>query len=134
MLGFPGETDEDVAEVLDLMEKVQFESAFMYYFNPREGTPAASMANQIPIAEKKRRLQKIIDTQLEITQREMAKHVGVTEKVLVERQSRDNPDEVLAKTDRDERIAFKADKSLIGQFVTVRFDSLNGNTFRGTIV
>ncbi|MBQ6781046.1 MAG: tRNA (N6-isopentenyl adenosine(37)-C2)-methylthiotransferase MiaB [Treponema sp.] len=134
MLGFPGETDEDVAEVLDLMQKVQFESAFMYYFNPREGTPAASMANQIPLAEKKRRLQKIIDTQLEITQKEMARHVGATEQVLVERQSRDNPDEVLAKTDRDERIAFKADKSLIGQFVTVHFDSLNGNTFRGTML
>lgn len=134
MLGFPGETEEDVAEVLDLMEKVQFESAFMYYFNPREGTPAASMANQIPIDEKKRRLQKIIDTQLKITQVEMARHVGATEKVLVERRSRDNADEVLAKTDRDERIAFKADASLIGKFVTVHFDSLNGNTFRGTIV
>ena len=134
MLGFPGETEEDVAEVLDLMEKVQFESAFMYYFNPREGTPAASMKNQVPLEEKKRRLQKIIDTQLEITQKEMARHVGATEKVLVERQSRDNADEVLAKTDRDERIAFKGDKSLIGHFVTVHFDSLNGNTFRGSLV
>ena len=134
MLGFPGETEEDVAEVLDLMQKVQFESAFMYYFNPREGTPAASMANQVPLAEKKHRLQRIIDTQLEITQKEMAKHIGVTEKVLVERQSRDNADEVLAKTDRDERIAFKGDTSLIGKFVTVRFDALNGNTFKGTIV
>ena len=84
--------------------------------------------------KKKRRLQKIIDTQLEITQKEMAKHIGATEKVLVERQSRDNADEVLAKTDRDERIAFKGDTSLIGTFVTVHFDALNGNTFRGTMV
>lgn len=134
MLGFPGETEEDVEEVLDLMRKVQFESAFMYYFNPREGTPAASMSGQIPVAEKKRRLQKVIDLQLEITQKEMASHVGKTEKVLVERQSRDSADEVLAKTYRDERVAFKADSSLIGTFVTVRFDSLNGNTFRGTMI
>lgn len=134
MLGFPGETEDDVAELLDLMERVQFESAFMYYFNPREGTPAASMANQVPLAEKKRRLQRIIDVQLDITQREMARHVGATEKVLVERQSRDCADEVLAKTDRDERVAFRADTSLIGQFVTVRFDALNGNTFRGTMI
>lgn len=134
MLGFPGETEDDVAELLDLLERVQFESAFMYYFNPREGTPAASMANQVPLAEKKRRLQRIIDVQLDITQREMARHVGATEKVLVERQSRDCADEVLAKTDRDERIAFRADTSLIGQFVTVRFDALNGNTFRGTML
>lgn len=134
MLGFPGETEEDVEETLDLMRRVRFAGAFMYYYNPREGTPAASMANQVPLAEKKRRLQRIIDVQLGITQEELAKRVGVTERVLVERQSRDHADEVLAKTDRDERIAFRADSSLIGQFVTVRFDALNGNTFRGTMV
>ena len=134
MLGFPGETDEDVEKTLELMRHVRFESAFMYYFNPREGTPAASMANQIPLAEKKARLQKIIDLQLTITQSEMEKHVGKTEKVLVERLSRDDETEVLAKTDRDERVAFKGDASLIGQFVTVHIDSLNGNTYKGTRV
>ncbi len=133
MVGFPGETDEDLEELLDLMKKVRFESSFMYYFNPREGTPAASMAGQIPINEKKARLQKVIDLQLEITKEEMAKHVGATEKVLVERTSRDNKNEVLAKTYRDERIAFEGGEDLIGKFVTVHFDSLNGNTFRGTL-
>ncbi len=134
MVGFPGETDEDVEELLDLMRKVQFESAFMYYFNPREGTPAAVMTNQISMDEKKKRLQKVIDLQLEITQTEMQKHVGATEKILVEKLSRDDESEVLGKTYRDERVAFKADKSLIGTFVTVHLDSLNGNTFKGTLV
>lgn len=133
MLGFPGETDEDVEKTLELMKRVRFESAFMYYFNPREGTPAASMAGQIPLDEKKKRLQRIIDLQLEITQEEMAKHVGKTEKVLVERTTRDDENEVLAKTDRDERVAFKGSADLIGQFVTVRLDSLNGNTYKGTL-
>ena len=117
-----------------MMRRVRFQSSFMYYFNPREGTPAASMANQIPLEEKKRRLQRVIDLQLQITQEEMAKHVGATEKVLVERQSRDDASEVLAKTDRDERIAFKGGTELVGHFVTVHFDALNGNTFKGTLV
>ncbi len=134
MIGFPGETDEDLEATLELMRHVRFQSSFMYYFNPREGTPAAVMANQIPLGEKKARLAKIIDLQLKITQEEMAKHVGITEKVLVERVSRDDESEVLAKTVRDERIAFKGDASMVGTFVTVHFDSLNGNTFKGTIV
>ena len=134
MLGFPGETDADVAETLDLMRRVRFQSAFMYYFNPREGTPAASMAGQIPLAEKKRRLQRVIDLQQEITHEVLLQHVGATERVLVERTSRDDATELLARTDRDERIAFKGGSELIGQFVTVHFDALNGNTFKGTRV
>lgn len=133
MVGFPGETDEDVDELLDLMEKVQFESSFMYYFNPREGTPAASMANQVPMDVKKKRLQRIIDFQLSVTQKEMGKHVGETVKVLADKQSRDNPEEILGKTTRDERVAFKCDPSKIGSFVNVRLTSLNGNTFKGEL-
>lgn len=134
MLGFPGETDEDVGEVLDLMEKVQFESAFMYYFNPREGTPAASMSNQIPLNLKKERLQRIIDLQLKITQKEMSRHLGETVKVLVDRTTRDNKEEVLGKTTRDERVAFSAKDAKIGTFVNVKLTSLNGNTFKGELV
>jgi tRNA-2-methylthio-N6-dimethylallyladenosine synthase len=132
MLGFPGETDEDVNDVLSLMKTVRYESAFMYYYNPREGTPAASMAEQIPMSEKKVRLQKIIDLQLVITQEEMAKRVGNTVQVLAESVSRDDKSELLGKTSQDERVAFKADTALIGRFVTVHLDSLNGNTFKGT--
>lgn len=134
MLGFPGETEEDVDDVLSLMKTVRYESAFMYYYNPREGTPAASMAGQIPMSEKKARLQKIIDLQLVITQEEMAKRVGNTVQVLAESVSRDDKSELLGKTSQDERVAFKADTSVIGQFVTVHLDSLNGNTFKGTRV
>ena len=133
MLGFPGETEEDVEEALSLLREVKYESAFMYYYNPREGTPAASMPNQIDMAEKKRRLQKIIDTQLLINQEAMKKRVGTTAKVLVEAVSRDSDAELLGKIEQDERVVFAGDKSLIGQFVTVHLDSLNGSTFRGTL-
>ena len=133
MLGFPGETEQDVEDTVSLMEAVRYENAFMYYYNPREGTPACSMADQIPVKIKKERLQKIIDLQLKITAEEMRKRIGGTVKVLVESVSRDNKEEVLGKTQQDERVAFRADKSQIGKFVTVRIDELNGQTFRGTI-
>ena len=134
MLGFPGETEQDVADTVSLMRTVRYESAFMYYYNPREGTPAAVMPAQIPVEEKKARLQKIIDLQLVITSEEMAKRVGSTSKVLVQSVSRDNKTELLAKTPQDENVVFAADKSLIGNFAMVHIDSLNGNTFRGTLV
>lgn len=133
MLGFPGETEQDVQDTIDLMKEVRYESAFMYYYNIREGTPAAKMENQIPVEEKKKRLQKIIDLQLIITREEMRARVGKEIKVLVQNVSHDSEKELIARTEQDENIVFEADKSLIGKFAKVRIDSLNGNTFRGTL-
>jgi len=134
MVGFPGETDGDLELTLDLMRKIRYENAFMYYYNPREGTPAASYADQIPLEVKKARLQRVIDLQLEVTSGEMARRTGRTVTVLAESVSRDNPDELLGKTEQDERVAFRADRTLIGKFVDVHIDVLSGNTFRGTLV
>lgn len=130
MMGFPGETEEDVQQTLDLMKTVKYESAMMYYYNPREGTPAAKM-EQIPVDIKKERLQRIIDLQLEHTHEQMSKRVGKTVKVLVEGVSRDDKSELLGQTEQHEKIAFKADKSIIGTFVQVKITELSGNTFRG---
>ena len=134
MVGFPGETDEQFRDVLSLMEEVKFESSFMYYYNPREGTPAAKYPDQIPLEVKKARLQKVIDLQLKHTEQVMKSRVGQTVEVLADIVSRDDEKELLGKTSQNERVAFKADKSLIGTFVTVRLDSLSGNTFRGTMI
>jgi tRNA-2-methylthio-N6-dimethylallyladenosine synthase len=134
MVGFPGETEEQFNEILTLMEEVKFESAFMYFYNPREGTPAASFPNQIPVELKKQRLQKVIDLQLKHTQEVMTKRVGSTLTVLADIVSKNDDTELLGKTEQNERVAFKADKKLIGSFVRVHLDSLNGNTFKGTLV
>ncbi len=134
MLGFPGETEDDVADVIALMWAVRYETSFMYYYNPREGTPACTMPAQIPLAVKKERLQRIIDLQLEMTQEEMAKRTGRTVKVLAESVSRDSKDELIGKTEQDERVAFASPPSLIGSFVQVHLDALSGNTFRGKLV
>ena len=134
MLGFPGETEEDFEEAYSLMKEVRYESAFMYYFNPREGTPAAKMDGQIDLETKKERLQKIIDLQLKITTDVMQERVGKTITVLADIISRDDKTELLGKTEQNERVAFKGKPSLIGHFVKVHLDSLNGNTFRGTLI
>lgn len=133
MMGFPGETDFDVEQTLDLMNQVKYESAMMYFYNPREGTPAAKM-EQLPVEIKKERLQRVIDLQLIHTQQQMKKHVGKIEKVLVESVSRDDKEELLGQTQRHEKVAFKASKELIGNFVKVKLSSLNGNTFKGEIL
>ena len=133
MIGFPGETEEDFEEAYSLMKEVGYEDAFMYYYNPREGTPAATWPDQISLETKKERLQKIIDLQLVITQTEMEKQVGKTITVLADKTTLENPNELLGKTERDERVAFAADKSLIGSFVRVRLTSLNGHTFKGIL-
>lgn len=134
MLGFPGESEEDFEEAYSLMKEVRYESAFMYYFNPREGTPAAKMDGQIDLETKKERLQKIIDLQLKITADVMQERVGKTITVLADIISRDDKTELLGKTEQNERVAFKGKPSLIGHFVKVHLDSLNGNTFRGTLI
>lgn len=133
MMGFPTETEEDVELTLDLMNQVRFETACMYYYNPREGTPAAKM-EQIPEDIRKARLQKVIDLQLIHTDEQMKKRVGQTVKVLVESVTRDSDQELLGKTAQDEKVSFKADKSLIGSFIYVKITELNGHTFKGVIV
>ena len=133
MMGFPGETEVDVEDTLDLMRQVKYESAMMYYYNPREGTPAAKM-EQLPVEVRKERLQRIIDLQLEHTHEQMSKRVGSTVMVLVEGVSRDDKSELLGQTEQHEKIAFKAESRLIGTFVNVKITELSGNTFRGEMI
>ncbi len=133
MMGFPGETEEDVEDTLDLMRTVKYESAMMYFYNPREGTPAAKM-EQIPEEIRKERLQRVIDLQLQHTQERMRERVGGTALVLAEGVSRDDTTELLGQTEQHEKVAFKADRKLIGSFVNVKIVSLNGNTFKGEVL
>lgn len=132
LIGFPGETEDDFKQTLSLMEQVRYEAAFMYYYNPREGTPACTYPAQVPVEEKKRRLDEIIRVQQRITKEEITKRLGTTVKVLAESPSRDNKAELLGHTEQDGRVVFAADESVKGTFVKVRLESIQGNTFRGT--
>jgi len=131
MIGFPGETEADFQATLDLMREVEFDDAFMYYFNPRSGTPAADFEGQIDHQTKLDRLSEIIALQKEISRTKREKRVGKEERVLVESPSKKNPRELLARTERDHMVVFPGNSSLIGQFVKVRIDSMVGNTLKG---
>lgn len=135
LIGFPGETEEDVEQTLELMQAVSFDSAFMYHYNPREGTPAYKFAEWIPHKVKIARLDRIIQLQLKTTAKKMEHRVGSQVKVLIESHSKNNYDELFGHTELGEMVVLEGKNSpqLIGQFANVRLQSLRGKTFRGIL-
>ncbi len=135
LVGFPGETEEDVQTTLDLLRTVRYEAAFMYHYNPREGTKAYDMPLWIDDEVKKERLDRVITLQHRISAELMHLRVGLTVPVLVESTSRNNHDELFGHTELAEMVVFEGDqdKSLIGHFVQAELTSLRGRTFRAKI-
>jgi tRNA-2-methylthio-N6-dimethylallyladenosine synthase len=129
LVGFPGETEADLELTLDLMREVGFSYSFMYHFNPREGTPAATMDERVADKVKRGRLARVIAQQKETSSALMASRVGAVAEVLIESVSRRKTSEVLGRTHRDEMVVFPAKSSRVGDFATVRILSLKGNTF-----
>ncbi len=134
LVGFPGETEEDLEATLELMKKLRFAYAYMYYYNPREGTLAAKMANQIDTATKKSRLARVIALQKEISKSVMETMLGTEANVLIEGPSKRRKDEMIGRTDQDMMAVFRAEPSLTGTFKRIRLLALNGNTFKAELV
>jgi tRNA-2-methylthio-N6-dimethylallyladenosine synthase len=130
LVGFPGETEEDLELTLDLMEKVRFHYAYMYHYNPREGTAAYTLPGRIGEAVKRERLARIIALQKRHTRELLKGRLGSRETVLIEGISRKNADELIGRTKRDEMVAVPGKASAIGSFVQTTLASLRGNTFR----
>lgn len=130
LIGFPGETEEDVEQTLSLMREVRFAYAFMYHYNPREGTPAAIMPGRVPDQVKKERLARVMALQKEISGDIMRGMVGSEINVLIESLSRRKTEEVFARTDADMMVVFPAPGSRIGTFTRVRLEAVSGHTFK----
>ncbi len=132
LMGFPGETEEDVELTLDLMKKIEFDSAFMYHYNPREGTVAYNFPDRIDDDVKLERLQRVIDLQLAITHKKMLSKLGKETTILLESVSRNDSSELFGHTEANEMAVVEglSDFSLIGQFVKVKIKELKGKTFR----
>jgi tRNA-2-methylthio-N6-dimethylallyladenosine synthase len=130
LVGFPGETEADVEATLALMREVGFEYSFMYYFNPREGTKAATMGGQIPLALRKERLARVIALQSGLSREAMNRRLGTECEVLVESVSRRSELEILGRNQQDEMVVLPGKAEEKGSFVRVRLASLKGNTFR----
>ncbi len=117
IVGFPGETDTDFEETMDLVEQVRFDAAFTFVYNKRSGTPAATMTDQVPNAVKKSRIQKLISVQNAISQEKNLAEVGKVHEVLVEGVSKQDPGRLEARTRTNKLVLFKGDKGLIGEIM-----------------
>jgi tRNA-2-methylthio-N6-dimethylallyladenosine synthase len=130
LIGFPGETEGDLEEVLSLMDEVRFLYAYMYHYNPREGTAAFDLPGRIPEAVKRERLSRVIALQKKHTRELLESRLGMREKVLIEGISRKNADELITRTEKDEMVAAPGSPAMIGSFAELTLSSLRGNTFR----
>jgi tRNA-2-methylthio-N6-dimethylallyladenosine synthase len=130
LVGFPGEKEEDLEETLGLMEEVKFLYAYMYHYNPREGTAAYNLPDRVSEEIKRERLSKVIALQKKHTGALLKKRIGAREIVLVEGISRKNADELVTRTERDEMVVAPGPSSMIGSYTWLTLSSLRGNTFR----
>ena len=133
MVGFPSESEEEYQETVEVLSILQCPEAFMYYFNPREGTRAVDMEEQIDEAVKSRRLSELIDFQQEIFQGVRKNRIGSVVEVLVTQRTRDDNTQMLGKTEHNEMVAFTSDAD-VGTFVTVAVTSVKGNTLLGEVI
>lgn len=120
MVGFPGETDADFADTLDIVRQVQYDSSFTFVYNVRQGTPAAKMPDQIPDEVKSERIQKLIALQNEISLQKNKQLVGSIEEVLVEGPTKSDTDKLGGRTRTNKLVVFKGSSELVGKIVDVR--------------
>lgn len=106
IVGFPGETEDDFQQTLDLIETMNYSNVFTFIFSKRSGTPAATMPDQVPLDVKKRRLQKLMKLQNEKSLAWRQQMVGKTVEVLVEGPSKTNPDRLTGRTRGNELVVF----------------------------
>ena len=133
IVGFPGETDEDFQDTMDVVNEVGFENAFMFMYSKRTGTPAAIMENQVDENVKSERLQQLMRLQNAKAKEESTKYLDKIVKVLVEGPSRKNEEMLSGRTSSHKIVLFKGDKKLIGKFVNVRIEETKTWTLYGKI-
>lgn len=119
IVGFPGETEEDFQETLDIVKEVGFDSAFTFLYSVRKGTPAESYEDQIPEETKHERFNRLVDAVNSISARKNTGLVGKVEKVLAEGRSKTDPHFFTGRTGGHKLVNFKSDEDVSGQIVDV---------------
>ena len=123
IVGFPGETEEDFEDTLDVVRKIKFEQVYMFIYSRRVGTPADKMENQIPDEIKHKRfnkLKELVESQIEDNNK---KYVGTIQKVLVEGKSKNNPNMLTGRTDTNKVVNFEGDEKLIHKIIDLKIVS-----------
>ena len=127
IVGFPGETEEDFEDTLDLVNQVQYDSAFTFLYSVRKGTPAEKFEDQIPEDVKHARFERLVEAVNEASSKKNAAYVGRIEKVLVEGVSKKNEATLTGRTEGFKLVDFAGNRDLIGQMVDVEITE--GKTF-----
>jgi tRNA-2-methylthio-N6-dimethylallyladenosine synthase len=123
IVGFPGETEEDFEDTLDVVRKVNFEQVFMFIYSRRVGTPADKMENQVPEEIKHKRfdrLKELVESQIAENNK---KYIGTTQKVLVEGKSKNNENMLTGRTDSNKVVVFEGNEELINKVVDIKIVS-----------
>lgn len=134
IVGFPGETEEDFLETMDVVRKVRYDSAFTFIYSKRTGTPAAAMENQIPEDVIKNRFDRLLKEVQDISAKVCSVHEGKTMSVLVESVNDHDETLVTGRLGNNLLVHFKGDASLIGKIVDVRLHTCKGFYYLGEMV
>ena len=132
IVGFPGETEEDFQETLDVVRKVRYDSAFTFIYSKRTGTPAAVMEDQVPEEVVKDRFDRLLKEVQEISKEMAERFTGREELVLVEEVNGQMEGYVTGRLSNNHVVHFQGDASLVGQIVKVRLDECRGFYYMGS--
>ena len=130
IVGFPGETEEDFRQTLEVVEEVRYDSAFTFVYSPRAGTEAAAMPDQVPDDVKRERIEQLVDVVQRIAAERNAERVGRVEEVLVEGPSRTDPTLLRGRTRRNTTVNFVG-AGAPGDLVDVLVEGSTSTTLRG---
>ena len=133
IVGFPGETEEDFLETMDVVEKVGFDSAFTFIYSKRTGTPAASMENQVPEDVVKDRFDRLLKLVQQKASEASARFTGSVQKVLVEDVNEHDETMVTGRMSNNLLVHFKGTPDLIGQIVDVHLEECKGFYYIGNL-
>ncbi|QPC46419.1 tRNA (N6-isopentenyl adenosine(37)-C2)-methylthiotransferase MiaB [Mangrovibacillus cuniculi] len=134
IVGFPNETEEQFEETLSLVREVGFEAAYTFIYSPREGTPAAKMTDNVPMEVKKDRLQRLNALIGEYAKEAMKRYEGQIVEVLIEGESKNNPDILAGYTRRSKLVNVKAPKEVIGKIVKVKITDARSFSLNGEFI
>ena len=134
IVGFPGETNEDFAETLNILREVEYDTIFSFIYSKRKGTPAAEMADCLTDAEKHRNFERMLKVQNEISKRKNDAYVGTIQKVLVEGISKTNIDTLTGRTEGGKVVNFDGSEELVGQMVNIKITNSQTWSLFGEIV
>lgn len=133
IVGFPGETEEDFQDTLDIVDKCNFDSAFTFIYSKRSGTPAAKMENQVPEDVVKDRFDRLLALVQEKGRKESARFEGTVQEILVEEESKEKGI-FTGRTEYNLLVHFPGCKDLIGKYVKVKLDTCKGFYYFGSLV